>query len=206
MKAPMKTFSELCKGLYEPLLEKTWQKLHSSTKEIAGKYASRGFSIPPGTMYVEIGECYKADIPKRAEIIFDSCCQAYRASALKPEAEEFSKELTDAISREQNRILASGEADLNQFNVQFKIPTYQATLERYKSEVLSEGRRLLKHYSARANVFLGESAELASSQSASNSTYHWYQRPIGNIGLSVVGGVLVVLIFYLFKLYLGLAL
>lgn len=158
MKAPMKSFSILCKGLYEPLLEKTWERLHSSTEEITRKYASRGFSIPPGAMYAEIGECYKAYIPMRAEIIFDSCCQAYKASTPKPRTEEFSKELLDAITREQDRILASGEARFNQFNAQFMIPAYQTLLERYKSEILSEGRRLLGYYSSKAIVFLSESA------------------------------------------------
>lgn len=43
-------------------------------------------------------------------------------------------------------------------------------------------------------------------QSASNSPHPWYQRPIGNIGLTVIGGVLVVLVAYLIKQYLGLAL
>lgn len=142
MIAPMKTFPLLCKGLYEPLLEKAWERLHSSTDEITGKYASRGFPIPPGAMYVEIGERYKADIPTRAEIIFDACCQAYKTSTPKPVAEEFSKELLGAITTEQDRILASGEARFN---------------EQYKSEILSEGRRLLRYYSSKAIVFLGES-------------------------------------------------
>jgi len=134
----MKTFSILCRGLYEPLLEKTWEKLHSSTKEITGKYASRGFSIPPGAMYAEIGECYKTYISLRAEIIFDSCCQAYKASTPKPGSEEFLKELLDAITKEHDRVLASGVAHFDQFNAQFNIPAYQTLIEQYRSEVSSD--------------------------------------------------------------------
>ena len=44
------------------------------------------------------------------------------------------------------------------------------------------------------------------SQNSSNIPHHWYQRPIGNIGLSVIGGVLVILVVYLVKQYSGLAL
>ncbi len=49
-------------------------------------------------------------------------------------------------------------------------------------------------------------ADVVPSQSASNSPHHWYQRPIGNIGLTVIGGVLVILVVYLIRQYLGLAL
>lgn len=157
------TFSMLSRGLYEPLIEKTSERLRSSTREITEKYASRGFSIPPGAMYAEIGECYKASIPMRAEIIFDCCCQAYKASTPKAGTEEFSKELLNAISREQNRILASGQAQFNQFDAQFKIPRYPTLLERYKGEILSEGRRLLRYYGSKAIVFLGEFAASATS-------------------------------------------
>jgi hypothetical protein len=44
------------------------------------------------------------------------------------------------------------------------------------------------------------------SQSASTTPHHWYQRPIGKIGLTVIGGVLVILVVYLIKQHLGLAL
>ena len=43
-------------------------------------------------------------------------------------------------------------------------------------------------------------------QSASPTPHHWYQRPIGIIGLTVIGGVLVILVVYLIKQYIGLAL
>jgi len=158
MKASKNTFPILCRGLYEPLIEKAWEGLNVSTKEIANKFASRGFSIPPGMEYAEIVECYKADIPIRAEIIFDNCCQAYKASTPKPGAEEFTKELLDAITREQDRILSSWKAHFDQFNAQFMIPDYQIFIESYKSEILSEGRRSLRYYSSKAIVFMGESA------------------------------------------------
>jgi hypothetical protein len=158
MKPPTKTFPILCKDLYETLLEKAWERLCSRTTEITRKYSSSGFTAPPGPMYAEIGKCYREDLPIRAEIIFDSCCQAYRASASKLGTGEFTKELLDAIRREQDRILASGEGLYNQYNAQFMIPSYHELLERYKNEVLSEGRRLLRYYSSKAIVFLGESA------------------------------------------------
>ena len=199
----MKIFSKLCRGLYEPLLQKTSEKLYSSTNEITEKFASRGFSIPPGAMYAEIGECYKENISPRAEIIFDSFCQAYKSSTPKPRAAEFSKELLEAIMKEQHGILASGEAHFDQFNAQFKIPAYQTLIERYKSEVMSEGRRLLKYYSSKADLFIGEAtAELASRI----SPHHWYQRPAGIIALAVIGTVLAALVVYLIRQNFGLAL
>ena len=189
------------------MLDKAWEDLHRSIQEITAKYAARRFPIPPGAMYSEILGRYKADILAQAQIIFESCCQAYKSSSPKPLAEEFSNEVVSAITLEQGRISATAEHQFAEFNGRFKIPSFETILEQCKSELSSEGRRVANYYSSRATAFVGESLlEATRGQEFSSSANNWYQRPIGIIGITVFATVLGALAIFLIKNHAGLAL
>lgn len=151
-----KTFSRLCKDLYEPLIEKESEELQARMSRLTSEYASRGFALPPGAMYADIGKCYKDTLPVRAKIVFDSCCEVYEGSIKKPRAEVFTKEIAEAIQLEQERILTLGKRYYEHYNNQSNIPSYNIILERYSADIFTEGGRQSRYYSSKAQVFLGD--------------------------------------------------
>jgi len=204
---PMNTFQALSAGLSQPLLDKAWSDLSANIYDIKTKYAARGFPLPPGAMYAEISDRYKEDMPARAEIIFDACCQAYSACAPKPDASEFSKQIADAIKTEHTRVIATGEAEFIQLNAFSKNPNLEIVLINYKSSITSEFSRLLTYYSSKAVVFVSQHENKAfEGETDTDTPKHWYQRPIGNIGLTILGGVFLALAIYLIKQYVGIPL
>jgi hypothetical protein len=147
-------FSRSCKDLYEPLLEKEREDRQKIISGITSKYASRGFSIPPGAMYADIGKCYKDALPIRARIVFDSCCEVYKGTVKKPRTEVFIKEILGAIQLERELITTSGNKDFNFYNTQFEIPSFATLLERYQSEISAEAKRQSQYYSSKAKLFV----------------------------------------------------
>lgn len=195
----MSPFSALSNGLIQPMCGKASKDLFSHTDEIAAKFAARGFPLPPGAMLGEISARYEKEIEIRAEIIFDCCCQAYKSSSRKPDADEFLKEITNALTSQHGSITATGEHVLKQYLAHDHHHSQQI-IDIYNQKMSSEGRRLLTYYSAKATAFLGQSnaEELARANSAN---HHWYQRPIGIIGITVFAGIIVVLATFLIKLH-----
>lgn len=203
----MKTFSTLCRGLYQPVLEKAWRDLSRDIEEITGKYAARGFPIPPGVMHLEIWERYKTDISFRAQIVFEYCCQAYNSSAQKPQKEEFSNEISSAIKTEQGRITAAAEHQFSEFNGRFGIPSFEIASKQYISELSSEGRRVANYFSAKATAFFGESQlEIARDQQRNRESDKWHQRPLGIVGISVLAALIGAMVLYLLRNHVGIAL
>ena len=145
----------MCKDLYEPLIEKESEELQARMSRLTSEYASRGFALPPGAIYADIGKCYKDTLPVRAQIVFDSCCKVYKGSIKKPRTEVFTKEITEAIQFEQERILTLGKRNYEHCNNQFEMPSYNIILERYSADIFAEGRRQTRYYSSKAQVFLG---------------------------------------------------
>jgi hypothetical protein len=193
----MSPFSALCNGLYQPLLDKSSKELFGNTDEIAAKYAARGFPLPPGVMLSEISDQYEKELEIRARIFFDCCCQAYKSSSQKPKAEDFSKQIQNEITSQQENISATGEDVLKQY-MKHDDPYPLQIIDIYKQRISSEGRRLLTYYAAKATVFLAESnAEEFARKNA--NVFHWYQRPIGIIGITVLAGLIVLLAAYLIK-------
>lgn len=191
----MSPFSTLSKGLFQPMCDKASEDLFSCTDEIAAKFAARGFPLPPGAMLSEISARYEKELTLRAEIIFDCCCQAYKASRRRPGADAFSNEITDALKAQHGNITATGEHALRQY-LNHDHQHSQKIIDIYNQKMSSEGQRILTYYSAKAAAFFGESN---AEQMARNNTaiHHWYQRPIGIIGITVFAGIIVVLATFL---------
>lgn len=203
----MDTFSTLCRGLYQPILDKVCEDLQRDIGQITAKYAARRFPVPPGAMYSEIWERYKAEISVRAKVIIKCCRQAYKSCSPKPDAEEFSNEVVSAITQEQCRITATASHQFAEFNGRYSIPAFDIILEQYKSNLSSEGRRVTNCYASRATAFVEESLlEATRSQELNRSANNWYQRPIGITGITVLASVLSALAIFLIKNHAGLAL
>jgi len=203
----MKTFSDLCKGLYQPMLDKASKDLGRDIGEIEAKYSARRFRFPPGAMYSEIWERYIADISVRVEIIFEACCQAYKSSSPRPQAEEFFNEFVSAETLERGCIAATAEHRFSDFNRRFKIRSFEMSLERYTSKLALEGSRVATYYSSKATAFISKSLlEEPCSQEPNSLPNTWYQRPIGQIGIGVLIVVFGVLTVFLIKKHTGLAL
>ena len=193
----MSPFSALSKGLFQPMCDKASEDLFRNTDEIAAKFAARRFPLPPGAMLSEISSRYAKEITTRAAIIFDCCCQAYKSSSRKPGADEFSKEITDALTSQHGTIAATGEHVLRQY-LAYDHRHSQQIIDIYNQEISSEGRRMLTYYSAKATAFFGE--ENAEELTHNNAAiHHWYQRPIGIIGITVISGIIVALAIYLIR-------
>lgn len=200
----MSPFSALCNGLYQPLLGTAWKELCSSTDAIAAKYAAQGFPLPPGAMLSEISDRYEQEIAIRAEIIFECCCQAYKASSQNSKTEDFSTEIQDAIKFQQSVISASGEDVLKRYMAHNHQNSQQVT-SIYNQKISTEGMRLLTYYSARATAFLGESTAKELTR-INGSVHHWYQRPIGIVGITIFAGLIVLFATYLIKHHLDIQL
>ena len=192
-----KDFSRLCKDLYEPLVEQSLLKLQAQVNAIPAIYAARRFPLPPGAMYSQIALCYQESLPDRARIIFDSCCKAYRVATRKPSLAAFMQEIVEAISTNKKQLIDDWEHQLCQYNARFNIPNFDAIRDIMSRQIDSEGLRLTRSYSAEAVVFHGD---------AGVETIPWFQRPIGVVGLAVIGGILVVLLGFVIKEHLGLSL
>lgn len=200
----MSHFSALSNGLLQPMCSNASKDLFSHTDEIAAKFAARRFPLPPSAMLSEISARYEKEITIRAEIIFDCCCQAYKSSSRKPNADQFLKEITNALTSQHGSITATGEHVLKQYLAHDHHHSRQI-IEIYNQKMSSEGRRLLMYYSAKATAFFGESnAEEFARVNAAN--HHWFQRPIGIIGITGFAGIIVVLATYLIKLHSGIPL
>lgn len=150
------TFELFSKDIYIPLIEKRSEELNEVISAILTQFAVSGFPLPPGAMYAKISKSCKDDLPIRAKMIFDGCCQSYKCCENTPRLEEFNKEIAEAITLEAKRLAARANQILKQQHVRFKIPHFEAHIEYNENEISSEGRRLVRYYAAQAAIFVKE--------------------------------------------------